>query len=118
MRVATLARWFAEHPERFESNLAPKLRSEEQFKTEALAAHLELAQGTGVLDNGLRTLQLKPAEQWPPRMRAKMARAERDERVAFAVVQSLDQAPPALQAELRAWLDRRVGRLDDILAGP
>jgi hypothetical protein len=116
MRVSTLAAWFAQHPEKFESNLAPKLRSERQFKTEGLAAHLELAQGTGVLDDGLRTLQLKPDEQWGPRMRAKMARADRDPRTAFAVVQSLDQAPPGTQARLRAWLDRRVGRLDDVIA--
>jgi hypothetical protein len=117
MRVPTLAQWFAQHPEKFDANAAPKLRSELQFKTEALAAHLELAQGTGVLDNGLRTLQLKPGEQWGPRMRAKMAAADADPRTAFAVVQSLDQAAPETQALLRAWLDRRVGTLAEAIAG-
>jgi hypothetical protein len=117
MRRSTLERWFAAHPERFASNIAAKLRASDQFKTEALAAHLEHAQGTAVLDNTLRTLQLKPSEQWLPRMRAKMARADADPRVAFAVVQSLDQAAPATQALLRDWLDRRAGRLADVLAG-
>jgi hypothetical protein len=117
MRRSTLERWFAAHPQRFEANIAAKLRASDQFKTEALAAHLEEAQGTAELDNTLRTLQLKPSEQWLPRMRAKMARADADPRTAFAVVQSLDQAAPETQALLRAWLDRRVGRLADLLAG-
>ena len=116
MRRSTLAQWFAAHPDQLERNLRPRLRSADQFKTEALAAHLESAQGTAVLDNTLRTLQLKPAEQWLPRMRRKMAQADADPRTAFAVVQSLDQAPEATQALLRAWLDARIGRLDDALA--
>ena len=117
MRVSTLAQWFAAHPQHFAANTQPKLRGSGQFKTEAVAAHLEHARGTAVLDNTLRTLQLKPSEQWLPRMQAKMAKAEDDPRTAFAVVQSLDQAPAATQALLRAWLDRRAGRLDDVLAG-
>lgn len=116
MRRSTLARWFAAHPDQFERNLRPRLRSADQFKTEALCAHLEVAAGTAELDNSLRTVQLKPAEQWLPRMRRKMAQAQADPRTAFAVVQSLDQAPPATQALLRDWLDARIGRLDDALA--
>jgi hypothetical protein len=115
MRRSTLARWFAAHPDQLERNLRPRLRAADQFKTEALAAHLEAAQGTAVLDNRLRTLQLKPAEQWLPRMRRKMAQADADPRTAFAVVQSLDQAPAATQTLLRDWLDARIGRLDAAL---
>jgi hypothetical protein len=116
MRRSTLARHFAAHPAQLEANLGPRLRAATQFKTEALAAHLEAAQGTGVLDNTLRTVQLKPAEQWFPRLRRKLAQADADPRCAFAVVQSLDQAPAAVRTHLLAWLDRRIGRLDDALA--
>jgi hypothetical protein len=116
MRRATLARWFAQHPDKLEANLGPKLRSATQFKTEALAAHLEAAQGTAVTDNALRTVQLKPSEQWLPRLKAKLAQADADAGIAFAVVQSLDQAPPAARDVVLAWLVRRVGRLDAALA--
>jgi hypothetical protein len=116
MRRETLARHFAANPQQLADNLGPRLRAATQFKTEALAAHLEQAQGRAVTDNTLRTVQLKPSEQWFPRLRAKLARADADPDCAFAVVQSLDQAPPAVRAYVLAWLDRRVGRLDAALA--
>jgi hypothetical protein len=119
MRRSTLARHFAAHPQLLEANLGPKLRAATQFKTEALAAHLEAAQGTAVTDNTLRTVQLKPAEQWLPRLRRELAQADADPRYAFAVVQSLDQAPAPARAAVLEWLDRRVGPLDAALAaGP
>lgn len=110
-RRQTLARFFAQRPDLLEHNLRFRLRSPQQFKTEVLATHLELAQGSAVLDKRLRTVQIKPAEQWLPRLQAKLARADRDPRHAFACVQSLDLAPPRARASLVEWLDRRVGSL-------
>lgn len=110
LRRQTLARFFAAHPELFEHNLSFRLRSHQQFKAEVLAAHLELAQGCAVVDRNLRTVQLKPAEQWLPRLQAKLARADRDARHAFACVQSLDMASDRARASLVQWLDRRVGQ--------
>ena len=95
-----------------------RLRSDEQFKTEALATHLEIGAHAAILDNRLHTVQLKPSEQWLPRMLAKMARADRDPAAAFLVVQSLEMAPVQTQARIAAWLDQRIGRLDTVLAGP
>jgi hypothetical protein len=116
LRRSTLRAFFASHPELLEHNLRYRLRSAEQFKAEVLATHLEFAQGTALLDNALRTAQLKPAEQWSARLRAKLARADRDSRYAFACVQSLDLAPPPVRAHLIDWLNRRVGTLEDLLA--
>lgn len=115
-RRSTLERWFAAHPDKFEHNLRFRLRSPLQFKTEVLAAHLEFAQGSAELDQRLRMVQLKPSEQWFPRVKRKLAQADRDSRVAFACVQSLELAPAAVQQHLVDWLDRRVGRLDTLLA--
>ncbi|HNT39643.1 MAG TPA: Stealth CR1 domain-containing protein [Rubrivivax sp.] len=110
-RRQTLERFFQQHPDLLEHNLAFRLRSSQQFKTEVLATHLELANGSALLDKRLRTLQLKPAEQWLPRLQAKVARADRDPRYAFACVQSLDLAPPRARACITEWLQQRVGSL-------
>ena len=109
MRRSTLESFFAEHPELLESNVSHRLRSSTQFKAEVLAAHLEIARGDAVFDNALHTVQLKPRQQSESRLRAKMARADRDESIAFACVQSLELASPDMQDEIAAWLQRHVG---------
>lgn len=113
MRRSTLDRYFSAHPDRLEHNLSFRLRSPRQFKTECLAAHLEFAAGRARLDNGLRTVQLKPSEQWLPRLRRKLAAADADARYAFACVQSLELASAPAQRTVIDWLDRRIGRLDE-----
>ena len=116
MRRSVLATFFDEHPDLLAHNAGYRLRSDEQFKTEVLATHLEIARHEAILDNRLHTVQLKPSEQWLPRMVAKMARADRDPAAAFLVVQSLEMAPAEAQARIAAWLDHRIGRLDTVLA--
>lgn len=108
-RRATLRAFFDAHPALLEDNASHRLRSSRQFKGEVLAAHLEIAQGTAILDNALHTVQLKPGEQAPWRLRRKLREADRDPAAAFACVQSLDRASPALQDEIVGWLRRRVG---------
>lgn len=115
MRRSTLEHYFARHPDQLEYNLSFRLRSPKQFKTECLAAHLEFAAGRARLDHRLRTVQLKPSEQWLPRLRRKLASADADPRYAFACVQSLELAAPTAQNDVIAWLDRRIGRLDAVL---
>ena len=109
MRVSTLAAFFAEQPQRLLDNLRHRLRSADQFNAESLAAHLELARHDAIVDNRLRTLTLKPSEQWLPRLRRLTARADADASHAFACVQSLELAPAPARAHVLAWLDRRVG---------
>lgn len=114
---STLEAWFAAHPAELESNIAHRFRSSRQFKTESLATHLEIARGTAVLDNSLRSVTLKPSEQQPWRLRRKLAQADRDPAFAFGCVQSLDVADEGVRATLVEWLERRVGSLRDALAG-
>ena len=116
MRRAALEAFFARHPELLEKNVSYRLRSNEQFKTEVLATHLAIANDDALLDNRLHTVQLKPSEQWYPRMRSKMRRADHDPLAAFLVVQSLELASRKAQSAIFGWLDRRVGKLDALLA--
>lgn len=117
MRRSTLRAFFEAHPRLLEDNLRHRLRASSQFKTECLAAHLEIAHGDAVQDNRKYAIQLKPRRQSAVRVAAKLARADRDPNAAFVCVQSLELAPAPVQARILAWLDRRVGRLAQALPG-
>jgi hypothetical protein len=108
MRRSTLRAFFEARPEMLERNCSYRLRSNEQFKTEAVATHLEFAQGSALADNRLHVVQLKPSEQHPARVRAKMSKADTDPAAAFVCVQSLELAPQAVQENIAQWLDRRI----------
>jgi len=108
-RRTTLEAFFCAHPGILERNIAHRLRSPEQFLAESLAAHLEIAAGHAIFDDRLRVAQVKPGEQGEWRLLAKLRDADRDASVAFACVQSLDQASGPLHARITAWLDRRIG---------
>ena len=114
-RVSTMAAFFGAQPQLLEENASYRLRSGKQFKAESLDAHLQFAQGRAEADNQLRVVQLKPSEQAGWRLRAKLREADRDPRVAFACVQSLEKARPDVRAELVRWLDARIGSLPDAL---
>jgi hypothetical protein len=109
LRRRTIADWFAANPDALERNLAYRLRSAEQFLTVALANHLELAAGHARIDDRLRTLRLQPARQSAPSLRADLARPARDPALAFACVQSLDEATPAVRVQLQDWLTQVIG---------
>ena len=115
MRVSVLRDFFAAHPDLLASNVSYKLRSNDQFKAEALATHLEIAQGGAILDNSLHVVQIKPRQQSRSRITRKLSRADRDKSAAFVCVQSLDMASTSIQEEITGWLDRRVGRLSQLL---
>lgn len=109
LRRGTIAAWQAANPTLLERNLSFRLRSAEQFLTVALANHLEFQAGTARVDNRLGTLRLKPSRQALPALRAACERSADDPALAFACVQSLDEADPATRAYVVDWLTRRVG---------
>ena len=110
MRRSTLQTFFAENPNLLASNSSHRLRSNEQFKTEAVATHLEFLHGGAIVDNSLHVVQLKPSEQLPTRVQRKMSKSDTDTSAAFVCVQSLELAPHSVQQEILGWLDRRIGR--------
>lgn len=108
MRRSTLRAFFGEHPDLLEKNSSYRLRSNDQFKAEAVATHLEFLGDNAIVDNRLHVVQLKPSEQLPARVKNKMSKADGDEGAAFVCVQSLDMAPAPVQCEIIEWLDRRI----------
>lgn len=111
-RRATLESYFAAHPDVLERDLEFPFRRPGQFRAECLAAHLEIAAGSAVLDNRLRVVQLKPRRQSALRVAAKLARADRDPRDAFVCVQSLEMAADDVREKIAGWLAQRAGSLD------
>lgn len=118
MRRAALADYFARHPEQLAANLVPRLRDARQFLLVGIADHLELKAGTAIIDNRLHTLRIKPASRWWAGLRRQLARADKDARISFGCVQSLDMASPPARRQVLDWLDRRIGRLEDLVGTP
>ena len=66
------------------------------------------------MDNRLGAIRLKPSSEGLPSLARDMARADTDPAVAFSCVQSLDLAAESIRTTVFAWLERRVGRLQDL----
>jgi len=116
MRRSKLEAFLDAHPRELAANLSFRLRAPEQFLATALADHLEISMGTAIIDNRLGTLRLKPATQQESSLRRQMAKADSDANIAFACIQSLDQAGDEVRALVFEWLDRRVGKLEKLPA--
>lgn len=110
MRRSKLESFLGAHSRELAMNLGFRLRAPEQFLATALADHMEIGAGTAVIDNRLGTLRLKPDTQGVQTLHAQMDKADGDERIAFACIQSLDQASEEARALVFEWLDRRVGK--------
>jgi hypothetical protein len=113
---STMQAFFEAHPDVLERCARHRLRAMEQPRSECLSTHLEIARGSAVFDNRLRVVELKPRTQSLRGIERRMARADADEAIAFACVQSLDAASDAVRAAIFAWLDRRIGRPGEVLA--
>lgn len=114
-RVSTMKKFFTDFPDFLTKNIQYKVRSVNQFISECLAAHLEIAADNAIFDNRLKTLQLKPADQSILRVQRKMTQADRNNTVAFVCIQSVEKADQAKQELVFAWLDKRIGKIDSIL---
>src|SRR5690606_7834340 len=95
-------------------NVSYKLRSPKQFIVEALAAHLEVKNGSALVDNRRFNLQLKPGQQSLIRIRYKLAHANRNPNIVFTCVQSIETASRKKQELIFNWLDKRIGSLQEL----
>jgi hypothetical protein len=114
-KLSTWQQYFVANPEALEKNISFRLRSAQQFVPEGFSAHYEIKAGNAVIDNTLKTLQLKPADQALIRLKAKLAQAERNKNYVFVCIQSLENAQPDSFVLVVDWLDEKIGRLDQLL---
>ena len=68
-----------------------------------------------IVDNTLKTVQIKPADQSVLRIKQQIQAADESERYAFACVQGLDTGTEEIQSIVKAWIHRRVGTLEQFL---
>ena len=116
MRRSKLENFLTAHPRELAANLGFRLRAPEQFLATALADHLEIGAGSAIIDNRLGTLRLKPATQGAQSLQRQMDKADGDESIGFACIQSLDQASDEVRTQVFEWLDRRVGKIERLAA--
>lgn len=114
-RVSTHVNYFKRNPELLVNNVKHRLRSPEQYIGESLAAHLEVINGSAVVDNRLKNLYIKAPSHSVGYIKFLFWLARFDSRYAFACVQSLDLGEPKKQRLIFDWLDNTVGRIDNLL---
>jgi hypothetical protein len=114
-RISSQSRYFGENPEVLVQNIKHRLRAYEQLIGESLAAHLELRQQSAVIDNRLFNIQLKPRQQFYWRIWLKLWWADHNTNAAFTCVQSIEAASYKKQQLIFNWLDKRIGKLADVL---
>lgn len=106
---------FAQFPEAMLKNINSRLRSGDQYVPEGLSAHYHMIHELAVTQSVCTNLQLKPSIQSLWRIKTKLHSTECNEHVVFACVQSIETASLEKQQLIFAWLDQRVGRLEDLL---
>lgn len=109
LRRSTLEHHFAMHPQELRENIAHRLRSATQFSPYALANHLEIRAGQAHLEAEDRAIYTEPAGMTRAQLAQALSAAEHDPRVAFACVQSLDEADEAVRKDVFDWFARVIG---------
>jgi len=114
-RRASWQHYFAANQAELEKNISFRLRSAQQFVPESFSAHYEIKTGNAVIDNTVKTLQLKPADQAMVRLKSKLAAADRDRTYAFVCIQSLENSSKETVSLITNWLDSKIGGFDQLL---
>jgi len=108
---------FVEFPNALQRNISSQLRGADQYVPEGLSSHFHLKNALAIIDNTHTNLQLKPTAQSLWRIKWKLLCAERNENIVFACVQSIELADEEKQKLITEWLNQRIGRLEDFIAG-
>ncbi|MFC3117330.1 stealth family protein [Cellvibrio fontiphilus] len=106
---------FLQFPEAMSKNIKAHLRVPDQYVPEGLSSHFHLKNNLAVVNTAPVNVQLKPADQSLLRIKMKLNNADKNESIIFACVQSIETAPEEKRQLIFNWLDKRVGKLDDLL---
>lgn len=106
---------FLQFPDAMSKNVKAHLRVPNQFVPEGVSAHFHLKNNLAEIKRCHVNMQLKPSDQSLWRIKLKLHNALCNENVIFACIQSIETASEEKQQLIFSWLDKRVGKLEDLL---
>lgn len=104
----TIESFFLKHPELLANNAGHPLRNSQQFWPISLSQHLEIKKKDVIFDNSLEAISVNGACHSLDKIKYRLARADKNNNVAFICMQSIDAAPKSTQVLLFNWLDKRI----------
>ena len=103
-----LGQYWRDHAGEMEKNIAFRFRDPSQFTFIALSHHLQLRSGNRHIEKPALAY-LQPHGRPADYLDKKLASCEKDVRLKFLCVQSLDQCPETDQQKVLQWLEKRLG---------
>jgi hypothetical protein len=106
-----LSKYFDSYPHILQKNISFRLRSTEQFLAESLALHLAFRENKVIVNNSNKTMMLKMNKISLLWLKIRLAIADKNKRITFTCIQSLDMAKQETRDAIIKWLEKRIGRL-------
>ena len=107
-RKSTFVNFFTRHPEVLHHNVSHRCRDRQQYLPLSLSHHLEIKEHQAIIDRRLRAAYVNGACHSFRKIQVRLRHAERDERVAFVCMQSMDLAPESVRQMMLAWLKHKI----------
>ncbi|MGQ3892159.1 stealth family protein [Legionella sp. CNM-4043-24] len=106
IRKSILEEFFKENPGLLANNVRFALRDPEQFMSVSLTHHLAMKDRRITIDSSLDAVTINAACHSLKKIHQRLHMADKNSKVAFMCMQSLDAAPPEVQSELLNWLEQ------------
>lgn len=95
-------------PQRFTQNIQYPFRHPNQISCIPLMVHLDIKQKRAVFDSKNPPIMVNGASHSLKKIKSRLNRANKNNRIAFVCMQSIDQAPPETQEYMLAWLQEHI----------
>lgn len=105
---STFEAQIAKNPQWIAQNASFPFRHPDQVSSIPLMVHHDISAQRTLHRSDCRVMMVHGSAHTPGKIRARLARAKRDKRVAFVCMQSIDEAPPKMRQEMKAWLAQQL----------
>jgi len=111
LHKTTMAAFFRQYPHYLCENVNYALRDRQQFWTISLALHLDINDKKVIYDESLAAIMVNGGHHPLQKIKYRLAQADKQGKVAFICMQSIDAAPEATQKFMLEWLNKRINAL-------
>lgn len=117
VRKSLIQRFFHENPALLANNVRFPLRNKEQFWSISLIHHLAMQDNKVIINKHPGAIMINAAYHSLKKIHYRLRLADKNAKIAFVCMQSLDAAPPEVQSDLLNWLNKsRSGDTHGLLA--